>query len=243
MLPDLTQRSAEAEIMDAGIDSFREFDRCLQQIEGINVWTGGYRPVFLWLADHHLVSVPASRPLTIMDIGCGRGELLRRIRGWAQSKKINIQLTGIDSDPRSKPAAERATPADLHIYYQTKNILESGVTLKHNFIICSHVTHHFRKKELVQFLQWLDAHATSGWFIIDLHRHIIPYFFIKIILALIPVNAAVRNDGPVSVKRAFTRNDWRQALQEAGIPLSKCRVRWFFPFRYGIDRRMEDGGM
>jgi hypothetical protein len=82
----------------------------------------------------------------------------------------------------------------------------------------------------------MDNHALRGWFINDLHRHRVPYLFIKYVLSLVPANKTTRNDGPVSVARAFTAADWRRVLQQAGIPPAEYRIRWFFPFRYGIAR-------
>lgn len=235
MFPDLTQRSSELELMDKDITSFDAFDTCLRQIEKINSLTLSYRPVFLWL-EKYLLPLTNQPPLTIMDIGCGRGELLRRIWKWAKHRKVNIQLSGIDINPWSKPAAENATPPKMPIQYQSVNIFESDLALKADLIVCSHVTHHMNNEELVRFLKWLDDHASTGWFIIDLHRHLIPYWFIKTILWVLPVNNMVRNDGPISVKRAFVIEDWQHLLKQAGIPPSQCRIQWFFPFRYGVTR-------
>src|SRR4051812_18005553 len=109
MLPDLSRRSTEAEIMDTAATHFDEYDDCLRHIEIINKLTGGYRPVLSWLKKTLPESRP-DRPFSIIDIGCGRGEMLRLIRRWANREGLRINLTGIDVNHGSIAAAKKATP-------------------------------------------------------------------------------------------------------------------------------------
>jgi 2-polyprenyl-3-methyl-5-hydroxy-6-metoxy-1,4-benzoquinol methylase len=225
---DFSHRSAEREIMDGGIGSFELFDESLKQIETVNRLTLGYRPVLTWL-DQQLP--PQSGPLIISDIGCGRGDLLRRIWALGRKKRLGLRLIGIDIDPWSAPAARKATPSDMDIEYRTGDAFSMDVAS--DFIVCSNVTHHMRNEEIVSFIRWLEMHARRGWFVSDLHRHFIPYIFAKLLLGLAPVNSMVRNDGAVSVARAFTAQDWRDILQRASV---HAEASWHFPFRYCLAR-------
>ena len=235
MLPDLNQRSTETEIMDTALSTFSEFDECLRHIEIVNRFTLGYRPVLCWL-EKLRPSVFSDLPLTIIDIGSGRGEMLRQIWKWAKEKKINVHLTGVDINPWATAAAKKSSSEDMGIDYKTSDIFEMDAAQKYDLIISTHFTHHLGNEELIHFLQWMDNHALQGWFINDLHRHKVPYLFTKYLLSLIPINKMSRNDGPLSVARAFTADEWRQVLQRAGIPSEQCHIKWFFPFRYGIAR-------
>jgi 2-polyprenyl-3-methyl-5-hydroxy-6-metoxy-1,4-benzoquinol methylase len=228
-LGDFSQRSNEQEIMDGGIGSFELFDESLKQIEVVNHLTLGYRPMLLWV-DRQLQS-PEPRPVTILDVGCGRGDLLRRIWSLARKKTVTVRLTGVDIDSWSAPAARQATPEYMGIDYRIGNVFDMDIEA--DFIVCSHVTHHMKNDELVAFIRWLEAHARRGWFIGDLHRHPISFILAKMFLWLAPVNSMIRNDGPVSVARAFTAKDWREILKQAGVP---AQIRWHFPFRYGVAR-------
>ena len=226
---DFSQRSNEQEIMDGGIGSFELFDESLQQIEAVNRLTLGYRPVLAWVARQ--LASPAPRPVTILDVGCGRGDLLRRIWSLARKNHVTVRLTGVDIDSWSAPAARQATPDYMDIDYRIGNVFERDIEA--DFIVCSHVTHHMKNDELVVFIRWLEAHARRGWFIGDLHRHPISFILAKMFLLLAPVNSMIRNDGAVSVARAFTAKDWREILTQAGVP---AEIRWHFPFRYGVAR-------
>jgi 2-polyprenyl-3-methyl-5-hydroxy-6-metoxy-1,4-benzoquinol methylase len=227
VLGDFSQRSNEQEIMDGGIGSFELFDESLKQIEAVNHLTLGYRPLLSWV-DRQLQS-PKPRPVTILDVGCGRGDLLRRIWSLARKKTVTVRLTDVDIDSWSAPAARQATPEYMDIDYRIGNVFDMDIEA--DFIVCSHVTHHMKNDELVAFIRWLEAHARRGWFIGDLHRHPISFILAKMFLWLAPVNSMIRNDGPVSVARAFTTKDWREILKQAGVP---AQIRWHFPFRYGV---------
>lgn len=229
MRRDFSQRSSENEIMDAGIGSFELFDESLKQIEAINRLTLGYHPVLSWL--NRQLSLPQPQPVTILDVGSGRGELLRCIWRLARKKHVRVRLTGVDIDSWSAPAARHATPEYMDIDYRIGNVVDRDIEA--DFIVSSHVTHHMKHDEVVTLIRWLQAHARRGWFIIDLHRHPIPFMLAKALLCLTPVNPMVRNDGAVSVARAFTVRDWEDMVQQAGVVV---QIRGHFPFRYGIAR-------
>ena len=80
----------------------------------------------------------------------------------------------------------------------------------------------------------MDSHAIRGWFINDLHRHPLPYHFVKTVFHLLPLSRMMRSDGPISISRAFVAADWRRLLAEAGIPRSRTSIKWYFPFRYVV---------
>jgi 2-polyprenyl-3-methyl-5-hydroxy-6-metoxy-1,4-benzoquinol methylase len=238
MPPDFSRRSLELEIMDTRLDSPGLFDQSLRQIEAVNELTLGYRPVLLWL-DGERCRFPKDRPATILDIGCGRGALLRRIRQWSWRNKADVSLGGIDINPWARQAAQAATPRNMEITYRTADIHSLSPSENVDYLVCSHVTHHIGDRDMPAFLQRLDRHARSGWFIVDLHRHPLPYAAAKALLAVLPVNDMVRNDGPVSVSRGFTEGEWRALLTQAEISPSAFSIRSRFPFRHGIARRME----
>jgi len=228
MQRDLTYRSAEQELMDGGIGSFELFDESLKQIETVNRLTLGYRPVLKWLQAR---LSPQPGPLTICDIGCGRGDLLRRIWALGQRKRVTLRLIGIDIDPWSAPTARNATSPDVDIDYRTGDALTADIAC--DFIVCSNLAHHLSNDEIVSLIRRLETQARRGWLICDLHRHLIPYLFAKLLLSVAPVNDMVRNDGAVSVTRAFTAQDWRDILRQASMG---AEVSWHFPFRYCLAR-------
>jgi hypothetical protein len=151
---------------------------------------------------------------------------------------VRPDLTGVDLNPWSKRSAEQSTPADMLIAYETSDIFSFDQSRRADFIICSNFTHHLSDQELIRFIQWMQSHATRGWFINDLHRHPLPYHFIKTVFGVLPLNRLTSNDGPISISRAFTAPDWRRILTEAGVA-DRATIEWFFPFRYAVSARTD----
>ena len=57
----------------------------------------------------------------------------------------------------------------------------------------------------------------------------------RLLSALMHWHPFVRHDGPLSIARAFRREDWERLLTAAGLE-GTARVRWRFPFRYCVER-------
>lgn len=230
---DFSQRSGQPELMDTESVSFAEFHQCLHTLEIINILTLAYRPTLRWFRGM-LASAPSEQSISVLDIGCGGGDMLRQIWKWAKRQNLTLELVGIDLNPWSKQSAEQVTPKATPICFETANLFTLGPDRRADFIISSLFTHHLADSELIRFIQWMDCHATRGWFINDLHRHPLPYFFIQYAVRLLFSNRLIRHDAPVSVARAFTASELQGFLKEAGIPAERTRIEWFIPFRYGV---------
>lgn len=231
MKQDFSRRSRQTELMDTVSVSFDEFHQCLRDLEIINILTLAYRPTLKWFKKH-IAKCDIQQPITVFDIGCGGGDMLRML--WKRIKTHKLDLIGIDLNPWSKQSALSVTPKDAPITIETHNIFAIDTDRRADFIISSLFTHHLSDDELVRFIKWMDHHATKAWFINDLHRHPVPFFFITYATRLFSNNRLIQHDAPVSVARAFTRSDWQDFLTKAGIPATRTQIKWFFPFRYGV---------
>jgi SAM-dependent methyltransferase len=226
----LRQRSYEPELMDEGGISFAEFHECLRSLEIINILTLAYRPTLRRLRE---VMTLRDEPLHILDAGSGGGDMLRRVQRLARRKKRRVVLTGVDLNPWSKRSAETSFGT---IRYETADIFSYEPDEPVDIVISSLFTHHLDDDQLILFLRWMDSRARREWFINDLHRHVIPYYFVKFATRAFSRNRLIRHDAAVSVSRAFTAADWRRLLEKAGIG-DRARVHWFFPFRLCVSCR------
>jgi 2-polyprenyl-3-methyl-5-hydroxy-6-metoxy-1,4-benzoquinol methylase len=229
------QRSMCLEFMDTEPYSFQEFRNYLHELERINAWTLASRPTLHWLKQT-LADMKLRRPVSILDVGSGNGDMLRQIWRWTQKQGVEVELTGVDLNPWSQKSAEQALPVNAQIHFETANVFDLDPLRRFDVIISSLFTHHLTDADNVRFLRWMEEHAKHSWFINDLHRHPLPYFFVKGAAHLLRLNLSVQNDGPLSVARAFTATDWRRLLDEAGISAAQTEIRWFFPFRYCVTR-------
>lgn len=227
---DFSHRSSQPELMDTETVSFEQFRQCLRELEIINHWTHAYRPTLRWLKQ-----VSRRYPLSvILDVGSGGGDMLRRVVRHRAGYSAGTKLVGIDLNPWSTKAAD-AWSEGVPIHYETGDIFDFEPTRRADVIISSLFTHHLSDDQLVTFLRWMESHATVGWFINDLHRHWLPFYFIKAATHLLSRNRLIKHDAAVSVGRAFTRADWLRLLDAAAIPADRVRIRWHFPFRYCVE--------
>lgn len=221
---DFKQRSTQLELLDQGEISFEEFHHCLRDLEIINMLTLAYRPTLRWLRQ-----VMKAGPACILDAGSGGGDMLNRIESLAGVNRAKIRLIGVDLNPWSKQSAQLSSP-DSRVQYETADILSYDPQEPVDVVICSLFTHHLNDDELVQFLRWMNHRAAMGWFINDLHRHPLPYYFIKAATALFSRNRLIRHDAALSVARSFSKKDWKMFLERAEIS-GQAQVKWVFPFR------------
>jgi 2-polyprenyl-3-methyl-5-hydroxy-6-metoxy-1,4-benzoquinol methylase len=236
LMSQFSQRSQQSELMDTETVSFDIFYDCLNDLETINFWTRAYKPTEHWLKQALLILTELPDNLYVWDIGSGGGGMLRHLWKMLPTHK-QWRFLGLDMNPWSEQVAMAMTSDEAEsIDYETANIFQINKNRHADFIISALFTHHLTNEELVTFIRWMEAHATHGWFINDLHRHPIPYFFIKYAVRLFNMNRLVQHDAPVSVMRAFTLEDWHRLLNEADIPIDAVSIQWHAPFRYGIGR-------
>ncbi len=225
----LTHRSTQAEQMDTDCVDFADYSRCLRDLSRVNVVTFTHRPMLNWLARH----ATGDQEFSVLDVACGHGDALRHIR----RRHPNARLEGIDLNPWSTRAAQQATgPAD-HIVFHTGDAFAFSPPVPFDFIISSQFTHHLTDNQVVSFLRWLRTHAARGWFIGDLHRHLVPYYGFPLLARLAGWHRLVRQDGRISIARAFTRAEWQALLRQAGITDSQATVTWYLPFRLCVASR------
>jgi 2-polyprenyl-3-methyl-5-hydroxy-6-metoxy-1,4-benzoquinol methylase len=229
-------RSAQKELMDDPAIGFTAFADCLRDLAIVNILSFGYRPTLNWLK-RVFRNTPPGQTISIVDIGSGGGDMLRQIAQSALGHKRKVALTGVDLNPWAAQYAKTVTPPSLLLTFETSDIFDFAVERKFDFAISALFTHHLNDEQLVRFLQWMERHTTRGWFINDLHRHPLAYFLFKYLSRLLRLDYMVQHDGAISVARAFTKADWVRTLSAAGIPMERATIRWYFPFRYAIERR------
>ncbi len=209
------------------------YARCLRDLAQVNAVTLTHRATLKWL-DAFARGLAEDRPLSILDVACGHGDLLRAIRRWADRAGRDVTLAGIDLNPRSTDVAAAATPAAMRIRYHTGDVFAFAPDPPPDLIVTSQFTHHLTDAELVHFLRWLNAHAALGWCITDLQRHTLAYYGFPLLARIAGWHRIVRQDGQISIARAFRKNDWRQALAQAE---TQAAIDWVFPFRWRVAHR------
>lgn len=231
---DWTRRATDPEWMDDAALPVERLAAVLRDLAQVNGLTRAAAPTLAWLAG-------ATRPgdrFSLLDVGCGHGDMLRRIARWARRTGRHATLTGVDQNPNAIPVARAATPAALAVRYHVVDAepVVDAMPAPPDFLISSLVAHHMTDAALVAFLRWMDATARRGWFVNDLHRHPVACHGFRLLAAAMRWDPIVRHDGALSVRRAFTRADWAGLLHAAGLEAGAASVRWHLPFRLCVGR-------
>lgn len=227
----LTRQFEIPELMDQPC-SYQEMHGCLRDLASVNHCTFAYRPTLRWL--DRIVAQRGERPLRLLDVGCGYGDMLRKIERWSRRRKLPVELTGVDINPKAISVAQQATAREHNIRFFTSDPF--SYTGEADVIISSLFTHHLSNEDVSRFLAWMEERAAIGWFVNDLHRHPIPFRLFRLMAKLAAWHPFVQHDGPISVLRAFTREDWHHRCNEAGLASGGVEVQWHMPFRLCVSR-------
>ncbi|NYF79143.1 methyltransferase domain-containing protein [Granulicella arctica] len=223
------------ELMDQPC-TYEELNACLRDIARVNRLTLAYRPTLSWLAELIGQSSVSIGPLHIVDVGCGHGDMLRRIHGWAARRGVAVNLTGIDLNPDAIRSAVEATPANQNIRWVHGDAFSYRPATGIDVVVSSLVMHHLSNAEIIPFLRWMEATARRGWFINDLHRTALPYRAFGWMTTLFDFHPFVQRDGLVSIRRSFLAEDWRRLCGAANLALEDLSIREYRPARLCVGR-------
>lgn len=224
-LPELMDEPCSREVMRA----------CLRDLARVNRWFLAYRPVLSWLNSLEFRS--NGNAVHIIDVGCGYGDGLRRIEQWAAARQLPVRLTGCDLNSDTIAIAAEASPKESRIEWIAADVFDLKSGNRSDIIISSLFTHHLSEPEIVRFLEWMERTACVGWFVNDLSRAAIPYRLFKVFAKLAGLHPFVQHDGPVSIARAFTADDWQRMCRSAGIDEQLISIEAFKPARLCVGRK------
>jgi SAM-dependent methyltransferase len=223
-------RSGESELLDASYIPSALLYKNLRELDFINRVLGG-----------HSISMNGIKKLVtekkkiyhIADLGCGSGAMMKRIAGWARTNGYQVKLTGVDKNREVINFVNddcKEYPEITGVVSDYRDFLKTGG--RFDIIHCSLFCHHLKDDELDEFFSYLQRYAKTGFVINDLHRHWVAYYGVKMITRLLNGTALSKNDGPVSVLRAFTFKELHTFLQKAHI--DNYSITWKWAFRYLI---------
>ncbi len=213
--------------------SYADFRACLRDIEQSNRIIQTYPPTLRWLRQF---AGTQNGPLHIVDVGCGGGDMLRRVEAWARKNNMAVKLTGIDLNPYAAQVARESSPATSEIEWVTGDAISYQPETPTDVVISSLFTHHLPDAEIVRFLEWMERVTVRGWFINDLHRERMPYYGYRALSWLMRWHSFVQHDGPVSVRCSFAAADWQSYIAAAGLRAEDVSIETVWPARLCVGR-------
>ncbi|NRT10531.1 methyltransferase domain-containing protein [Flavobacterium sp. 14A] len=223
-------RTDQEEIMDDFAMEGEVLRDALDKIASINQLLGGNKLTLNGVKDM-LSTAEKKREFTIVDVGCGNGDMLRALADYATSKGLTFKLVGIDANNFTITHARALSTNYANISYLCENIFDKEFeNLKYDIVLCTLTLHHFKDDQIQQLLRVFYNNATLGVVINDLHRSKIAYRSFQALCKVFGLNDMSREDGLVSILRGFKKVDLIQFSKKLGF--RKYDVKWKWAFRY-----------
>ncbi len=225
---DYKNRSLKKEILDQKNIPFEDIAVNMKELEFINAHLGGHS---ITIAGFKKL-LENKKEISVCEIGCGGGDNLKAIDNFCKRKSIISSFTGIDINKECIAFAKENLQIE-NVNFIVSDYKEINfANEKPDIIFSSLFCHHFTENELIEMLDWMKKNSTIGFFINDLHRHPIAYYFIKIGTRIFSKSYLVKNDAPLSVLRGFKKNEWKHIFEKTGI--KNYSIKWKWAFRYLI---------
>ncbi len=236
-------RREDEEWLDLPGPSLEEVRGNLQDMQIVNRFFGGQRVVLLYLR-HFLSAIPFDQKLTILDIGTGSADIPRSVVKWIRSVKRDLHIIALDRNSHVLTFARQEIAAYPEIQLIQADLShlpfpEQSVDITLASLIC----HHLSPDAVVQLLITLNRISRYGFLINDLQRGYIPYIITWLFTRLISQNHLTRNDGPLSVLRAYRMKEWRAMAVQAGLPGLRFARHPFFRIVVVKEQKHHNSGL
>lgn len=230
MLVNTRHRTDDSEIMD-------DFDlkgdvliQTLDKIAKINQLLGGNR-LTIRSVEKMLKKERSSKLITIVDVGCGNGDMLRRLADYGIRNNWNLKLIGVDANAFTINYATGLSEKYSNISYRCEDIFdESFSEIKYDIVLCTLTLHHFKNEEIFKLLALFNRNSRLGFVVNDLHRNVVAYRLFQMLCFVFRMNGMARKDGLVSILRGFKKEELIAFSKKLGF--KKYSVQWKWAFRY-----------
>lgn len=225
----MSMRSSEKEFIDLGPNFYtpEEYSDCIKKLFRINKLLGIFRNTKKLLKN-------CPKQAALLDIGCGSGLFLLNL----SLHFPQMQMLGIDVNNEAIAEAEKLLQhwdkknPQQDLAFKTldfKSVISNG---NFDILLATLLCHHLNDEELIEFLRHCYSHAEQMVVINDLHRHWLAYWLYALISPWLFRNRLITHDGLISIKRGFTRREWKILLEKANI--SHYQLKWCWPFRWQL---------
>ncbi len=221
-IPSLQKRAIDArERMDEPDCDLLMLNRTYEQFQRVNSLVAGWRDTYRERIRPLLSRTETS---TLLDIGCGGGDVARALARWAAKEGLLLEVTAIDPDSRALDFAEREPNPHGVRFLRTTSAALVEVAVRFDFVVSNHVLHHLSAEQLSDLL--IDCELLCRGLSIhsDIRRSPAAYAVFSV-LALPFRNSFIREDGLTSIRRSYTEGELRVAARRDWIVETQAPYR------------------
>ena len=199
-------RTHEEEWMDLPGQDPALVDECLDDLRRLNHFTGG---IFLTLRTLGRLTreFALGDSLEILDVATGGGDFPRAMAAWAERRGLRAHILATDLSPEILGRAARGkSPPGMEFAVADARRLpfDDGAF---DVATCSLLLHHLEPYDAVLMLEEMRRVARRGVIVNDLVRSWAGYLGGLVVPRMMSRNPLFRHDAPLSVRRAYTRDE------------------------------------
>lgn len=194
-----------------------------EQFDTINKLLGGWSKIYRQWIYPALLAEPG--PASVLDIGCGGGDIIRALSEMTKKDNLEIHFTGIDPDLRAIDFAREKNLDPYTDFYAKKSEMLVGDQEKFTVVISNHLLHHLGDDELKKIYSDAEQLSSSLVLFSDIERSDLGYGCFRAIAPLIFKKSFIAEDGIVSIRRSYRSEELRKKLPHDWV------VHKQFPFR------------
>jgi 2-polyprenyl-3-methyl-5-hydroxy-6-metoxy-1,4-benzoquinol methylase len=221
MLSPLPREAARTELMDRLDAPAAELTQSLSDIARLNR-IGGTQTIRRHVAPF-LARLRPGETLRILDIGTGAADIPLALATWARRRGRRVRVTALEMHPTIWRHAAHAAKDTPEVRIVAANGLEPPIRPRSvDVALCSLVLHHLPEEAVVALLRQLAALVRLGFVISDFRRGRLAWAAVWVVTRATACGRIARHDGPLSVRRAYTRAELTHLAERAGLP----DLRW-----------------
>ena len=214
-----------------GLDPQRHI-HALQGLARINWISSSDR--ILWGPIQALAKRQPDRPLRVLDIATGGGDVPLRLWRRAQRSGLKIEIHAADISPVALDyARSQAQAAGADIQFSRLDILNNPLPADYDVLMSSLFLHHLSNEEALGLLTRMGQSTRRMVLVNDLIRSRLGYAAAWLGTRALTTSGVVHVDGPLSVEAAFTMAEARALADQAG--LIGARMGWRWPWRFLLE--------
>lgn len=169
--------------------------------------------------------------ISIVDVGCGNGDMLRNLANFGIISNLDLQLIGIDANNFTIKVARELSTDYSNISYRCEDIFDEKFSkLKYDIVLCTLTLHHFKDNEIIKIISVFNTNASIGIVVNDLHRSSLSYRLFQVVCFVFRLNKMSRKDGLTSILRGFKKQELIQFSNK--LNLKEYTIQWKWAFRY-----------
>ena len=222
----LRQRARGPEWLDEDDLRPEVVHQTFEMLPTVNRLFGGVRPALSFFRRESRAWAPG-QAVTILDAGCGIGDVAVALVRWGRRAGYRLQVHGIDRHSLIVDLARENCKDYPEIEISCADVLALQGR-SYDYVHASQFVHHFPDEEVVPLLRHMLGLCRNKVVVNDLVRA--PLAYAATWVFTLTTSPVFRHDARISVKRGFRLHELARLLRAGGLQNFALETHFFYRF-------------